>query len=149
MVAALVAALMLIFASTASAELIGVYGPIKGDTGKKGEFHADVHTNSKGVVTRVSFVQLQWLDFQCTDPAGKPFALDLFEYDFPGAKVRKMADRYVFSTSNGSFDGLSATVRKDGKRIHGTIRVHQEYIDGPEAGSTCDAQTTFNANKSV
>jgi hypothetical protein len=147
-VAAVVAGLTIMASgSTASAAATGVYGPVKDDlAGKTGRFSADVYTNGKGVVTRVSFVEVRWLDSRCTGPDGQPFILEeYFGYSFPSAKVRKQAGKYVFSTSNGWFDELSATVTRNGQRLHGTLRVHQEFVDGELAGSKCDAQTTFKA----
>lgn len=145
-IAALVAALTLMLATAALADDIGVYGPVAGETvGKKATFHADVYTNKKGKAVRVSGIQLQWIDFQCTRSDGHHFVIDSFEYDFPSAKVVKKGDRYVFSASNGSFDKLTSRITKKGERLRGSYRIHEKYTDGELAGSTCDSQSTFKA----
>jgi hypothetical protein len=136
----------LAFASTGSAAVLLLSGPVAGDGGTPAEFQTEVKTNGKGVPLKLNFINFLNLDAGCTGPSGS-FTLETEGISLPPAKVKKQGGKYVFSTSEGG-TSISGVVKKNGMRLSGRIldtTVFNEYEGPPLAGSTCVTDAAFSA----
>jgi hypothetical protein len=138
-------ALMLMFTAIASAGDILYKGQLDGDVvGPRGHFQAEVFTNSKDVPVRMSFIEFDHPDLDCTNPGYEPFTADFFDVEFAGGNTTTHGGSYLFSTDQDS-GSLSARITHNHKKLFATADLLQEPEDYPNY--TCRKHLAFTAKR--
>jgi hypothetical protein len=138
-------ALTMVVTAVASAGDILYKAKLDGDVvGARGQFHAEVFTNSKDVPVRMSFIEFDHPDLDCTNPGYEPFTADFFDVTFAGGNLTTQGRSYLFSTEQDS-GSLSTRITHNHKKLFGTADLLQEPEDYPNY--TCRKHLTFTAKR--